>query len=318
MKLIPLSELFDIYYGTNLELNRLEVCDPDDPEAIRFVSRANKNNGVVEYVKRIYDIEPNPASSISVAGGGTYVLSAFLQKKQYYSGRDLFYIVPKCQLSDVELLYYCKCISHNRYKYNYGRQANRTLKDILIPSTVPKEFSQISITSVVKDVIESKVNKQLPINVLEWKYYKLTELFDLKKGKRLTGSNFIPGDTPFVGAINSNNGWSNKIGQPPIFKGNVITVNYDGNGVGEAFYQPVPFWALDSVNVLYPKFHLNKYIGLFICVVIRKEKYRFSYGRKWNIGRMEQTIIKLPSKNGQPDFEFMENYIKSLPYSSSL
>ena len=28
--------------------------------------------------------------------------------------------------------------------------------------------------------------------------------------------------------------------------------------------------------------------------------------------------IKLPSKNNEPDFDFMEKYIKSLPYSSSL
>ncbi|MCZ9990027.1 hypothetical protein OFR29_09340 [Brachyspira hyodysenteriae] len=67
---------------------------------------------------------------------------------------------------------------------------------------------------------------------------------------------------------------------------------------------------------------LNKYIALFLVTVISKEKYRFNYGRKWGITRMEKTTIKLPAKfindKYEPDWEYMENYIKSLPYSSSI
>jgi hypothetical protein len=33
---------------------------------------------------------------------------------------------------------------------------------------------------------------------------------------------------------------------------------------------------------------------------------------------MNESLIKLPAKGGQPDFEFMKNYIKSLPYSASI
>ena len=34
--------------------------------------------------------------------------------------------------------------------------------------------------------------------------------------------------------------------------------------------------------------------------------------------RMEGGSIKLPAKDGNPDWAFMENYIKSLSYSSNL
>ena len=34
--------------------------------------------------------------------------------------------------------------------------------------------------------------------------------------------------------------------------------------------------------------------------------------------RMKEISVELPAKNGQPDFEFMENYIKSVSYSSSI
>ncbi|HID8400032.1 MULTISPECIES: restriction endonuclease subunit S [Serratia] len=129
MRLIPLSELFEVTYGVNLELNKMKCSD----DGIPFVGRSDRNNGVTAFVKPIDGIEPNPAGSISVAGGGS-VLATFLQKNAYYSGRDLFYLVPNIAMSDSVKLYYCACIRANRYRYNYGRQANKTLKNILLPS----------------------------------------------------------------------------------------------------------------------------------------------------------------------------------------
>jgi hypothetical protein len=39
--------------------------------------------------------------------------------------------------------------------------------------------------------------------------------------------------------------------------------------LAEAFYKPINFWAGDDVNVLYPNFRMNKYVGIFIATVIR-------------------------------------------------
>ncbi len=66
----------------------------------------------------------------------------------------------------------------------------------------------------------------------------------------------------------------------------------------------------------------NKYIALFICTILKKEKYRYSYGRKWTLENMKSSIIRLPSvlKNDEffPDFEYMEKYIKQLYYSDRI
>ena len=104
-----------------------------------------------------------------------------------------------------------------------------------------------------------------------------------------------------------------------LHPGNLITVNYNGS-IGEAFYQPRPFVASDDVNILYPKkFRLNKYVGLFLCAVIQNEKYRFSYGRKWHKDLMERSSIRLPvDANGNPDWKYMERYMKGMPFSSNL
>ena len=168
------------------------------------------------------------------------------------------------------------------------------------------------------------------LNVDEWKEFYLGRLFDIRKGKRLTSADQEEGDNNYIGAIDSNNGVANHIGQSPIHEGNTISLSYNGS-VGEAFYQYEPYWATDDVNALYCNYKgFNQYIGLFIATVIRKEKFKYSYGRKWTLENMNTSIIRLPiqhntdgtpyidpdctySKEGYvPDWQFMEDYIKSL------
>jgi hypothetical protein len=144
-------------------------------------------------------------------------------------------------------------------------------------------------------------------------------LFEIKKGKRLTKAEMIPGRTRYIGAIDSNNGVSAYIANDEhLHPANTITVSYNGS-IGETFYQEEPFWATDDVNVLYPKFTINRCRAMFICAVIEKEKYRFSYGRKWDKDLMIDSEIQLPAKtDGTPDWVWIEKYIQGLPYSSAL
>lgn len=317
MKLVPLHELFDVKYGNSLELVNLEQCSKKNPFAINFVSRTERNNGISAFVIRNEEIRENPANTISVAVGGS-VLASFLQPETYYTGFHILVLTPKKQMSKIELLFYCKCIKSNKYKYNYGRQANKTLKEIMIPAKLPNDFQSIKIDSVVLPKKKPIITSALALNTGKWNWYEIQELFEIKKGKRLTKEDMIDGNIPFIGSIDSNNGYREYIGQLPIHSGNTITVNYNGS-VAESFYQPKPFWASDDVNVLYPKFKMNPFNALFIATIIKAEKYRFNYGRKWHVERMNTTKIKLPATSKhQPDFDFMENYIKSLPFSSSI
>lgn len=78
------------------------------------------------------------------------------------------------------------------------------------------------------------------------------------------------------------------------------------------------FSANDHVEKLAPNFKMNKYIEMFIVTILNLEQYRYNYGRKCSQTRMKQISIKLPEKDGEPDFEFMEKFIKSLSYSGSI
>lgn len=65
---------------------------------------------------------------------------------------------------------------------------------------------------------------------------------------------------------------------------------------------------------------MSIYIGLFIATVIENsEGYKWNYGRQCRINDTKNIKIKLPvDSKGDPDWQFMEDYIKSLPYSSNL
>ena len=160
-------------------------------------------------------------------------------------------------------------------------------------------------------------NRPYTLDHDDWRKFKLGDLFEIQKGKRLTKRDMTDGNVPYIGASRLNNGITDYIGQEPIFEGGTITVSYDGS-VGEAFYQPEPFWASDAVNVLIPRFTMNRYSAMFIVTIIRQEQYKFSYGRKWKVSLMKQHPIKLPvNPENEPDWNFMEEYIKTMPYTSN-
>lgn len=152
-----------------------------------------------------------------------------------------------------------------------------------------------------------------------WKVFRMSDLFSIKKGKRLTKANMTAGDVPFIGAIDNNNGVTGYVAQTALHPAGTITVNYNGAGVAEAFYQPTPYRCSDDVNVLYPRFDMSPEVAMFLTTIIRLEKYRFSYGRKWHLERMEKSEIRLPATDdGEPNWEFMKNYIKKLPFSAQI
>ncbi len=314
MKMIKVKDYFEVKYGTNDELVNLEK----DPKGINFVSRTSINNGVSAKVKPIKNKIPNSANTISVSCGGS-VMESFLQKEEYYSGRDIYILKPLIKLTDKQLLFYCVCLRANKYRYNYGRQANKSLKEIKIPSieTIPKYVNNISISFTPNK--NSIIDKTIILEIKKWKYFSFNELFKIEKGRETFMGN-KNGEFVFISATRENNGVTDFVSNGnKIFEENTITVPSNGASTGEAFYQDKKYFATGDVNILIPLFKLNKYIALFLTTIIRLEKYRFSYGRKWGKDRMLDSKIKLPNnERGEPDWGFMENYIKSLPYSKGL
>lgn len=309
--MIKVSDLFYIKYGNSLALNNLSYAD-DEYECINFISRTSQDNGVVAKVKSIQGINPFRKGLITVAVSGS-VLETFVQVKEFYTSYHILVLEPKQDMLFCEKQFYAMCIRANKYRYNYGRQANKTLKNIELPLHIPEWVYEFNgKPQYLKSSKKQAVNLS---NVNEWKEYSLTEFFDMYSGNYYSKDSFQNGDIPLISSSNDNNGCKNMTNLEPIFPKGCLTIGKIG---AVTFYQNKPFCATSDVTVLIPKknFNINQHIGIFLQTIINQEKIKWSYGRQIRLNDCKKLMIKLPYKNSSaPDWEYIENYIKSLSYS---
>lgn len=321
--LVKVSDIFNVGCGVSLDLVNLTQCKSTDKNAVPFVSRTGKNNGISAYVEMLSNIKPNPTHTLSVACGGS-VLSTFYHPFPYYSGNCVYVLIPKRKMTIVEMLFYAKCIYVNKYKYNYGRPAYKTLKNILIPPQIPEElkitleiyYKELKTTIFQKSLIIT--DKKIKLDIDKWKKFEIIDLFKIQGSKTISLlelAEYGKGKYPYITAKTTNNGVEGFYNFY-LEKGEILV--FEGAFLGYCTYQAFSFTGSSDIKKLTPKFKMNKYIAMFLVIILNLEQYRYNYSRKCNLGRMKKTSIKLPSKNGNPDFRYMENYIKSLSYSLSL
>ena len=151
------------------------------------------------------------------------------------------------------------------------------------------------------------------IDVNEWKPFVIGDLFRIEKGTRLTKADMKEGDIRFIGASAVNNGLTGLIGNDEhLYPKNTLTVCYNGS-VGFSFYQDEPYWASDDINVLHPKFEMNRNIGLFIAPLIRIARRMHSFVDKWTKEIMLKDTIILPTNyEGKPDFDYMNTFMQKV------
>ena len=208
-----------------------------------------------------------------------------------------------------------------KYTYNYGLFPD-LLKEETIklpvctdgsPDWTGMEKFVENIDTVALKRMHSLQQPAIPrkIDCEHWKPFSIGNLFKIVKGTRLTKANMLPGDTNFIGASYENNGVTMHISNKGhIHPAGTITVSYNGAHTGVAFYQDEEFWASDDINVLYPKFPINKDIAMFLLPIIKKTGAKYGFIDKWEKEVMAQDELILPSKDGKPDWEYMEKYIK--------
>lgn len=332
-KEFEVRDLFDVVYGVNLELVNCTETTKDDPEAVAFVSRTESNNGVSAYVKPVHGVEPQPKNTITVAGGGS-VLSTFLQTQPFYSGRDLYLLYSKEEISHKAKLFIVTIIKANKYRYNYGRQANTSLPYLRLrlptlangkPDWEWVESYMQSLNSEPLVTGNAFPDNSLRMNMETWKWFYVDDLFDsIYKVPSYQDSDLSPsalGDKEsiaYVTRTDLDNGVKSRVdanGLLNIEEGNAIVV---GDTTSTISYQASPFVAGEHIVAVRAKW-LNQFTGLFVVCLLRRERYRYSYGRAYKLNLIRRTRIKLPvASDGNPNWKFIEGYMKSLPYGDKL
>ena len=303
--------------------NASELTDGSD---ILYIGAKKTNNGVMKRVMYDEQLVTKGNCIIFICDGqGSVGYTNYIGED--FIGSTTLSVGYNDHLDPATGLFLVTVLDRERPKYSFGRKYRKHLSQTMVKLPADQDgnpdwaFMRQYMYSLRYKPVRTKLPvKKEKIDFSGWKEFKLDDLFVIVKGKRLTKADMVRGDINFLGAISENNGVREKIETEDYWEPNCITVNYNGS-VGEVFYQSEPFWASDDVNVLYARdfWKMNPYIAMFLVTVIKANKYRFGYGRKWTLEKMKETLIKLPSDmNGAPDFAWMETYIRSLPYSDRI
>lgn len=173
-------------------------------------------------------------------------------------------------------------------------------------------------------------SNQYDLSTASWKKFTVASLFgEPIPTKGTTTDELTEGqEIPYIAAKKESNGLdlmcSKKENQEFISKGNCIVFIQLGQGsAGFSLYQGHDFIGMSGKTSCGYNENLNQWNGLFIVTVLDLERRRYSYGRSWTGERLKNTEIMLPAiikEDGayEPDWMFMEKYIKSLKYASIL
>lgn len=226
-------------------------------------------------------------------------------------------------------LFLSTVLSQERFRYCYGRSwTGSRLRNtkVRLPVTSNSEIDWEWIDSYMHSIdlsapISQNLSKNNKVETENWKKFKLGELFEIETGTDLIYQDQIEGGYPVVGHNESNNGVTcliQKVEGRRLYDHN-ITISLGDRGCFIAYVQPRDFYIGTRVKALISKFkEANIYNLQFVSTLINQEHFKFCYGRNAT-SKIPEIVIKLPVKNtDEPDWQFMENYIKSLPYGDCI
>ncbi len=322
MKLVELHILFDVKYGTSMSLIDLKKSKKSNKDTVNFVSRTSKNNGITAIVYKTNET-PIQGNTISVSVGGS-VMESFLQTEPYYTGFHIMYLTPKIELTKREMLFYCYCLRLNKFKYSYGRQANRTLNKLLIPdiSEIPKWLNDLKLNDIIDIRIENVEVEKLKGD----KLVEIRELFNpqnglasnnVKRFDKKINSAYLPYVRPSNNQKTSIDAYVNKkdIPEKYIFPKETLYVSTDGQGSHTFSYvSTFDFVPNSNVTVLIPKRLMSLQEKLYYAMIITFNRFKFSYGRKPKGNRLLD--LKVPEY--PPEYIYTKQYFDKVLESMQL
>lgn len=362
-----LKDLFDIRMGDKLDKNKMSQDNP----TVNFVSRISFNNGVDIKVDRIEGKKTNSAGLLTVALGGEYLGSCFIQKEPFYTAQNVAIMEPKfAEMTYLVNLFISALVAfecQTKY-YAFGRELNTHINtdfEINLPIIYINEqpfidetfqyskfgytpdwsYIEKYMTSLKPSPLRTSRKKTTTsINFDSWREFSLYKIIFLRNGKGITAEEIElhPGNLNAVQSGEDNNGVIGKIDIDYCAKkaytfttDPCLTVARTGSA-GFVSFQKSGCVVGDSAKLLQLEpDHASVECYLFIQAILLMNKFKYDYGRKVTEEKYLNETIVLPilCKNNVPildstrkysdegyipDWDFMECYIKNLPYGDKI
>ena len=301
--------------------------------SIPYVGATNRNNGVMNFVnvdKKL--ITKGNCIAFICDGEGSVGYSIY--KSEDFIGSTTVKVGRNAKLNKYNATFITTIADTVRSKYNFGFKRNEThLKNeiLMLPANEKGEpdfkFMEAFMLQTEQEKFEQYNNyisqrfKKLkdfktvePIEVKEWSGFFIEDVTEILSGRDIYGSERIKGDTPYISATANNNGIGYFVcNDNPTKESGCLSVNRNGS-VGYSFYHPYEALFSNDCRKLRLK-NPNKHIGIFISQQITRQRGKYGYGYKMGTARLKRQKIMLPiNEQNQPDYEYMENYMKQLEY----
>lgn len=304
---------------------------------IPYLTRSDKNNGFDSFI--CYQDEKYQTDESNVITVGLDTQTVFYQPNKFYTGQNVQ--ILKSSFLNYEIAQFLiPLIKRQMEKFSWGGNGATLTRlrrsKILVPINKKGEPDYEFMEAFIKEKEQNKfkeysnyisqrlkeiddfVNVQ-PIKEKIFSEFEIGKLFTLSQGKS-KGLNHLKktkSGVNYLGATNQNNGVLCQVekNKELIHKGNGIAFIRNGEGsMGYSVYKAEEFVATSDISVGYNP-NLNREIGLFITTIADKVRGKYNFGYKRSGNRLKKERILLPvNDQNEPDYEYMENYIKQMEY----
>lgn len=296
-----------------------------------LVNAKHSNNGIMYYGRK-HEWEYEVLTIDIVADGAASTGDVYAQPQETGVLYNAYLVKPKAKCVTGLILFFLSTVIQRCVKDHFGYDNKCTWdkvkhETILLPVDKTGQPDWAYMESYMAD-LEAKVAESLTllqtaknaekkkVDTREWGEFRVGELFDIKHPAARSEKKYCEGEINYVSSGAFNNGVANKLMPLPnelLDRGGCITVSpLDGS----SFYQEEDFLGRGgsgaSISILYNS-HLNRNNALFICSVIRSSANGFGYTDLLNGENLKSLTIKIPvDKTGQPDWAYMEEYMRKV------
>lgn len=332
--------------------NNSELIDSDNDDYIYYITRTDSKNGISRFVnnEEYEGLEKENAITI-----GDTTATIYYQDRPFVAGPHII-VLRAPWFNKYTCLFLISVLNIEKDKYpTFGRAFSKELikkTKVLLPvdqndnidykymedylkglnanvENIPDYFldegydkacwymDNINDEKFEKEYASSKIDMNIKLSERKWKKIPIggnKGLFEIVRGKRFVKEDHIVGDVPYYSASNSNNGLTDLVGNPLfIERDSLIYTTF-----GDCYYVNGEFTASDEISILKNQ-NMNKYSALFLATIIGANKWKYKFGRKAFQNKFINEEIEVPvNEKEEIDWDFMEKYIKSLPYSMKI
>ena len=300
---------------------------------IPYITRTDIDNGINLFItgKQNDKYKQDGGNVITI---GLDTQTVFYQQNSFYTGQNI-QILTCDKLNKQVAMFIIPLLKIQMQKFSWGGNGatlgrlNRT--KIMLPKNKYNEpdwqFMEEYIKQIEQDKIKQLVgyyqakllDSQLKNDIgggkilqIQWDSFSIQDICQIHSGKDIYEKERVSGKLPYITATANNNGIGYFVdNHNSTLEQGCISVNRNGS-VGYSFYHDYPALFGNDTRKLIPK-NKNKYCSIFIALCITSQKDKYGYGYKMGTARLNKQKIMLPiDKNGNPNWQFMEDFIKNI------